>query len=70
MSTGNIKFFNKDKGFGFITPEDGTADMFVHISQLDREDYPEGTVPQENDLVSYEVTEGKKGPMAVNVKKA
>lgn len=70
MSTGIIKFFNVTKGFGFITPEDWSADLFVHVTGLDRDSYPEGQLPQENDHVSYEVVEGKKGPMAGNVKRA
>ncbi len=64
MSTGTVKFFNKQKGFGFITPEDGGNDIFVHISGIE-----DGTYLDENDKVEYELGEGKKGPCAVNVKK-
>ncbi len=61
MSTGTVKFFNESKGFGFITPEDGSKDVFVHQSGLtDRID--------EGDKVSYDVEEGQKGLNAVNVK--
>jgi cold shock protein len=67
MSTGTVKFFNVTKGFGFITPEDGSADLFVHVTGLDTESYPQGQLPQEGDRVSYEVVDGKKGPMAGNV---
>ncbi len=61
MSNGTVKFFNTAKGFGFITPDDGGKDVFVHINDLN-----EGTIA-EGDKVSYEVEEGKKGLNAVNV---
>ncbi|MFT4534433.1 MAG: CspA family cold shock protein [Saprospiraceae bacterium] len=60
MNNGTVKFFNEAKGFGFISPDDGSKDLFVHVSGLN-EDIREG------DKVSYEVEEGKKGPNAVNV---
>ncbi|SEK96289.1 cold-shock protein [Parapedobacter koreensis] len=61
MSTGVVKFFNETKGFGFITPNDGGREIFVHSSGLkDR--------IRENDEVSYEVEQGQKGLNAVNVK--
>ena len=61
MQKGTVKFFNGTKGFGFITPEDGGADIFVHST---------GLVDQirENDKVSFDVENGKKGLNAVNVK--
>ena len=61
MSTGTVKFFNETKGFGFITPEDGGKDVFVHVSGLIDE-------INENDNVSFDVEEGKRGLNAVNVK--
>ena len=60
MDNGTVKFFNEAKGFGFITPEDGGKDVFVHVNGLN-DDIREG------DKVSYDVEEGKKGPNAVNV---
>ncbi len=62
MATGKIKFFNESKGFGFILEDETNKEIFVHHSGLtDR--------VRENDLVSYDVVEGKKGQNAVNVKK-
>ena len=60
MSTGTVKFFNESKGFGFITPEDGGKDVFVHVSALTGE-------IAEGDNVSYDVEEGQRGLNAVNV---
>ena len=61
MATGTVKFFNESKGFGFITPNDGGKEVFVHVT---------GLIDQvrENDTVNYEVEEGRKGPSAVKVK--
>jgi len=61
MNNGTVKFFNDSKGFGFITPDDGGRDVFVHANGLN------GTQITEGDKVSYEVEEGKKGLNAVNV---
>lgn len=63
MSTGTVKFFNETKGFGFITPEDGGKDIFVHISAIEQGQLSDG------DKVEFEIGEGQKGPCAVNVKK-
>lgn len=60
MNKGIVKFFNDTKGFGFITPESGGEDIFVHVSGLN------GDI-RENDSVSYEVENGKKGLNAVSV---
>jgi CspA family cold shock protein len=61
MQEGTVKFFNVTKGFGFIKPNDGGQDIFVHVSGLIDE-------IRENDKVTYEVQNGKKGLNAVNVK--
>ncbi|HPW98529.1 MAG TPA: cold shock domain-containing protein [Flavobacterium sp.] len=60
MNEGTIKFFNEAKGFGFITPADGSSDVFVHATSLN------GQV-RENDKVTYDLEEGRKGIVAVNV---
>ncbi|NCX95503.1 MAG: cold shock domain-containing protein [Chitinophagia bacterium] len=61
MQTGTVKFFNETKGFGFIKPDDGSQDIFVHATGLDQP-------IRENDKVSYEVQKGKKGLNAIKVK--
>ena len=61
MSNGTVKFFNNSKGFGFITPDEGGKDVFVHVNGLIDE-------INEGDKVSYEVEEGPKGLNATNVK--
>lgn len=61
MSNGTVKFFNESKGFGFITPDEGNKDVFVHANGLIDE-------INEGDKVSYDVEEGPKGLNATNVK--
>jgi len=61
MSNGTVKFFSNSRGFGFITPEEGDKDVFVHVNGLVDE-------INEGDKVSYDVEEGPKGLNAVNVK--
>ena len=65
MKTGNVKWFNAKKGYGFICDEDG-VDVFVHFSALNMEGFK---VLEEGDTVEYEVVEGEKGPQAANVTK-
>jgi len=66
--TGTVKFFNNDKGYGFIAPEDGTQDAFVHISAVERAGM---TLMQQNQRVTYELEEDRRGKMAaVNLQAA
>lgn len=62
MQKGKVKFFNTTKGFGFITPDDGGKDVFVHANDIG------GAQLQDGDAVEYEIVEGRKGPQASNVK--
>jgi CspA family cold shock protein len=64
MATGTVKWFNGDKGFGFITPEDGGKDLFVHFSAIQSQGYKS---LDEGAKVEYEPQEGEKGPQAANV---
>ena len=64
MSTGTVKWFDSKKGFGFITPDDGSDDLFVHHSEIQVEGYAS---LDDGQKVDYEVGEGKKGPCAKNV---
>jgi cold shock protein len=64
MSTGTVKWFSDDKGFGFITPDDGEKDLFVHHTGINGEGYRS---LQEGAKVSYDAEQGDKGPKAVNV---
>jgi CspA family cold shock protein len=61
---GTVKWFNADKGFGFITPDDGGADVFAHFSAISSSGYRS---LDENQKVTFEVTQGPKGPQAVNI---
>lgn len=65
MPTGSVKWFNDDKGFGFITPDDQSKDLFVHHSAIDGDGFKSLT---EGAKVSYDAEAGDKGPKAVNVK--
>ncbi|MGV3461031.1 MAG: cold-shock protein [Flavobacterium sp.] len=60
MQEGTVKFFNEEKGFGFITPNDGGDEIFVHVSGL-KENI------RENDSVRFTVEDGRRGPNATNV---
>lgn len=64
MKTGTVKFYNTEKGFGFITPDEGGADVFVHATGLS------GGKIDQGDKVSYNLSEGKKGPNATEVVKS
>ncbi len=64
LSTGKVKWFNSSKGFGFIVPDDGSAEVFVHHSNITMEGY---RTLKEGQAVEYEVGQGRKGPEATNV---
>ncbi len=64
MATGTVKWFNAEKGFGFIEQDGGGADVFVHYSNIAAQGFRE---LQEGQKVSFEVTQGQKGPQAENV---
>ncbi|MBI5022242.1 MAG: cold-shock protein [Ignavibacteriales bacterium] len=66
MSTGKVKWFDGKKGFGFITPTDGSADVFVHFSAIKSDN--EFKTLKEGMMVEYELTQGAKGSQASNVK--
>jgi len=65
MSRGTVKWFNADKGFGFITPDEGGNDLFVHHSEIQTSGY---ATLEEGQKVEFEVGSGQKGPCATNVK--
>ena len=64
MAQGTVKWFNAEEGFGFIAPEDGSADVFVHYSEIQGNGF---RTLEENQQVSFEIGEGQKGPQATNV---
>ncbi|OGL46388.1 MAG: cold-shock protein [Candidatus Schekmanbacteria bacterium RBG_13_48_7] len=64
MSTGTVKWFNSDKGYGFITPDGGGKDLFVHHSDVKSSG---SATLHEGQKVQYEIGEGQKGPCAKNV---
>ncbi|MBI3088552.1 MAG: cold-shock protein [Candidatus Omnitrophica bacterium] len=67
MARGTVKWFNDQKGYGFITPEDGSKDVFVHYSAVQGDGFKS---LRDGQLVEFEVTHGPKGPQAANVTKA
>ena len=64
MATGTVKWFNGDKGFGFITPEDGSADLFAHFSAINAGGFRS---LNEGDRVSFDTQQGPKGLQAANI---
>ena len=65
MATGTVKWFNADKGFGFIAPDDGGKDVFAHFNAIVAEGYRS---LEDNQKVEFEVTQGPKGPAAANIR--
>ena len=65
MATGTVKWFSDEKGFGFITPDEGSKDLFVHHSSIEAEGYRSLA---EGAKVEYESEQGDKGPKAINVR--
>ncbi|WP_405623990.1 cold-shock protein [Streptomyces sp. NBC_00076] len=65
MATGTVKWFNADKGYGFISQDDGGADVYVHFSAIQTNGYKS---LEENQRVEFEVTQGQKGPQAEMVR--
>jgi CspA family cold shock protein len=65
MTVGSVKWFNAEKGFGFITPDDGGEDVFVHHSAIQMQGYRDLS---EGQRVEFEVTQGQKGSQASNVR--
>ena len=64
MATGTVKWFNAEKGFGFITPDGGGADVFAHYSAIDATGF---RTLDENQRVEFEIVQGSRGPQADNV---
>lgn len=64
MATGTVKWFNAEKGFGFIAPDEGGADVFAHFSAINSSGYRS---LEENQKVEFDVTQGPKGPQASNI---
>jgi CspA family cold shock protein len=65
MAQGTVKWFNGEKGFGFITPDGGADDVFVHYSAIQSSGYK---TLDDNQRVEFEITQGQKGPQASNVR--
>lgn len=65
MARGTVKWFNSEKGYGFITPDDGGKDLFVHFSGIEGDGYKS---LNEGQKVEYEATQGQKGPQASKVR--
>ncbi|HLU64555.1 MAG TPA: cold-shock protein [Protaetiibacter sp.] len=67
MPSGTVKWFNAEKGFGFITPDDGAQDVFAHYSAIEAKGY---RTLEEGQRVEFDVAEGQKGPQAANIRLA
>ncbi len=67
MTTGTVKFFNSTRGFGFIAPDDGSKDIFVHVSAVEQSDID---YLVEGQKVSFDVEQEARGPKAVNLRSA
>ena len=65
MATGTVKWFNAEKGFGFIAPDDGSPDVFAHYSAISSSGYRS---MEENEKVQFEIVQGPKGPQAENIR--
>jgi CspA family cold shock protein len=65
MAVGTVKWFNADKGFGFITPDGGGADVFAHFSAIAADGFRS---LDENQRVEFDITQGQKGPQAANIR--
>jgi cold shock protein len=65
MALGTVKWFNAEKGYGFITPDDGGADVFAHYSAIAAQGFRS---LNENQRVEFEVTQGQRGPQAANIR--
>ena len=66
MAVGTVKWFNAEKGFGFITPDGGGSDVFAHFSAIQSSGYRS---LEENQRVEFEITQGQKGPHAANIRR-
>ena len=65
MATGGVKWFNNEKGYGFITPDEGGADLFAHYSSIESDGFRSLA---ENQRVEFEVAQGDKGPQAAHIR--